>query len=1479
MNLRNILLSIAFSFLALWSQGQGWVMEFAIQDASAQFSGNCAMPNYEFSAGSYSFRGMNGALNGRFFVTGTDWNSMMTKTVSAAVNINCSSQYNVSVTGNDNANGKVDSNGTSCNFSDAGPTGLISMDYTGMNAILHFKVLYIFWAQMRINQPSVACNSISLSSPSCVYQKAGIAGHTWEITQTPAVTSSWKKVNKTSGNINITAAELSALGITDVYQTIYVRVSDAALAGRTSGISSFKLYAPPPVVSLNSYTDVICNGDPTATATLQISNAVSAIDQFRINCNNLDDAAKSFPIDNGVVTGLNTITGLSAGRWQLLVINNVDPATYGVCSTAIDHTVVEPDKVGINFNTPLYNGYAIKCNGGNLGEATAVGTGGVGGYKDFLWNTTATSATITGLTATTYSVSLKDNNDCPATGSVTLQQPAPVQVSLSPSISYNGYPVSCWNKSDGGVIGTVAGGITNQPYTYLWSTGATGNAISGQGTGTYNVTVTDANGCPDSESITLGAPLPIDFTIDQTGALACPGDATVSFEGISIVNTIGTVSYAWSSGETTSSVTGKGAGTYTLTVSDQQGCSTAKSTILNNPPAHTVSIVPFSNYNGSTIKCNGDDNGELEAIVKDPGGVTVTAQNYLWTQNGTKIGESPTLKTVNGLSEGVYKVVVTYGSQCEAEYTYSLSDPDPVLVNAAATSNYNGQPIKCYNGSDANLRATVSGGTPGPYTYSWNTGDITSLVTGVGAGTYVVTVNDVNGCPGVATVTLDNPAPVEASITSVSDYQGYGVSCNGSNNGSITAEGSGGTGVYSYAWSNGRTTAAITGLAAGSYTITVSDNNGCQDSFEQVITTPAALNFSVAGEENISCFGGNNGEIELLALGGVGNYQYSRNNGTSWQPENIFGTLMQGTYTLTLRDGNGCTRTAMSTLTEPTEINIAFADIQPAFCNDPAGTARAVVTGGISGYTYSWQDAGGVVVDTDEVLSGVKGGIYTLVVHDNNACPMSNNVPITSTDGAKSTYVATAAKCFDSADGSAAITITAGDGPFVIAWPDGQTTLEGINLKKDRYDVLITDGHNCTVIQTVDVPAPDAIGLSVVNSTVPTCNGSCDGQLTLAASGGVGGYVYEWNGKTGAAQTQLCAAVYPVVVTDANNCILNQDVELFQPEPLGISLAQSILPTCKDACDGSLEALATGGNGGYQYTWATGGNTSVKTNICPGTYIVSVQDSKGCQGESSLVLANAPALPLDLGGGVTLCVGQSHTLDAGANWTSVKWGGSTGFESTQQSVTVKDVGSYWVEVLSDKGCVGQDTFLLETSYDLLQASFLIPEEAVAGDTVVMIDISWPLPETVEWNYPGAMREVLNLGDILFGQFDEAGTYEVGLTAHLGECVDRISKSITILEGAEGSEGGRLGYERFVKAFTLHPNPTDGAFEVEIELLEESTVTLSVWNSPTGILIRQVQHNGKKIYRVSVDLRPLNAGTYILRLDHARGQEYIRFVVY
>jgi hypothetical protein len=1314
--------------------------------------------------------------------------------------------------------------------------------------------------------PMNVCDKVTLSASSC----SSTGTYKWELSEDNL---NWKTIGKTTSTITLTPSEIAGLGFSNAYSNKSVRVIDTGIADRTLAPVNFKLYAPPPTVSITGSSEVVCKGESNGTVTFQISNTVSAVNKFYINCYHEDGSLKAEP---DVASGTYTITGLKAGKWKFEITNNFDKTNYGVCNTVVDYTVTEPTQVTIGFNTPLYNGYAIKCNDGNTGETTAIGAGGVGGYKDFSWSTGATTEKITALKAGTYTVSLKDGNNCVATNQVILQEPAPVKVSLSAATDYNGYPVSCWDKSDGGIKTTVSGGIVD--YTYLWSTGATGSSVSRLGVNTYSVTVTDGNSCKTSGNLALTAPVKIDFNIDQLTPLNCPGDKTASFEAKPVTATvIGAPHYNWSTGETSSTITDKGSGIYSLTLSDDQGCSTTKSITLNEPPLYKVSIVPQSDFSGSYIKCNGEANGILAAVVKDGNNNTAFAQNYLWTENGTAIGESASLSSINNLGEGMYKVVITYGNQCKAEANYFLSDPDPVNVTLSVASNYNGQAISCYNMTDGKLHAVATGGT-GTLTYAWNTGATGSLLSNIGAGSYIANVKDVNGCSATATMSFENPLPVQAVITDVSDYSGYGVSCYGLSDGSIVSEGKGGTGVYTYAWSNGKTRASVNGLAAGGYTVTVSDNNGCKQSVNQNITEPSLLTLSLADQKNISCYDGANGSIQLSALGGAGSYTYSKDNKLSWQSANSFTGLKAGGYTIVLHDNNGCEKSTATTLTQPSKIDIAFKDIQPAFCSNPTGEATAVVTGGVSGYTYSWQDSKNNIIDTDVTLSNVKGGIYTLIVTDNNACAMNGSVGITSTDGAKSTYTATAAKCFDSSDGSASITITEGDGPFMIEWPDGQSTLRVADLKKGTYDVLITDVHNCPVVQTVDITAPDALQLAVAHETIPSCNGVCDGAITVEAMGGAGGYTYQWNSSTAAAQTHLCAAVYPVIVKDVNGCVLTKDIELKHPEPLTITVVNTTLPTCKDGCDGALEVLASGGNGEYVYTWATGGNTSIKSNICPGAYVVSVSDVKGCKGEGSVILDNTPALSLSLGEGVTLCVGQTYTLDAGGGWKSIAWKSNTGYTSTEQKIVVKDAGSYWLEVLNDKGCIAQDTFLLETSYDLLKASFMIPKEAIAGDTVVMIDISWPMPERIEWNYPPDMTVLQDNGDILYGKFNSAGTYEVNLATHLGECYDQISKTITILEEQDNGEGGRLGYEEYVKSFTLYPNPNSGSFHVGVELIEEMPITVSVWHSPSGIMIKKVQQNGEKIYQLYFDLRPLTSGTYVLRLDYENGKKYIRFVV-
>jgi len=1432
---------------------QDWIL---IVDVSG-VGGSCALPDFEFSVGGVSKRGGDrGTTRSTYpplYMTGSDW-THVSKTISAGIHIYCSAADDHSLS-------------RSFDVSKLQFCSLASFDIIDGRTNYGAVTFRLLMNALRIAEPVQDCQSVQLTT-SCL-----IGDAIWKISD-PA-TGRTITANEASPTLSLTASMLSNMGFTDIYGKFFdVTVEDSKISGRISAHQNFTVFADKPVASLVTETPVQCHGDANATVTVSISNALSAVDNFRVNAYNLSDPSKDAP-GCCASKGAYQIKGLSAGVWRFEIINDKDVNTYGPCSTTLpDHTIVDPTPVSIGFSTRQYSGFPIRCAGEASGEITATGHGGTESFHDFGWSTGSTNPQISGVPAGTYAVSLKDGNQCPASGSITLNQPPTLALILQPS-DYNGYPVSCRDKTDGALTALAMGGVGS--YTYQWTDGQTSQTAGSLGAKSYSVTVSDGNGCNLSSRMQLTAPPPIDFMINELSGLSCHGDQTAALEVQGVNHAIGAVSYVWSSGETTTSIGNKGSGAYSLTVSDEQGCSTTKSFIVADPPEYTVSLRPTLNYNGSFVKCRGDSNGELAAEVLDANGKTTTAENYTWSHDGIGIGTGPSLTRVDNLSKGRYKVMITYNRVCEAEATYFLAEPDAIIVNVAATSDYNGLPLSCHNAADANLRAMATGGT-GVYKYQWNTGETDGLLTGKPAGDYMVEVTDANQCMASATLSILNPDPVEAAVVSRSDYSGFGVTCHAARDGSITVKASGGTGIYDYAWSNGQTTSTATGLSAGVVSLDLRDNNGCASSLWEIITEPPALVLATQQIQDILCFGGNDGAISLLASGGTGRYSFSKDNGITWQPGNTFNTLTKGTYTLTSQDDNHCRATTSATLVQPPPISIAFTDVAPAFCNNPAGTARAVVAGGVGQYTYDWQDTHATTIETDAILSNARGGIYTLTVRDSHNCIASDHVAITSTDGAQTTYTATPARCFDSSDGTADIAITRGDAPFAIQWPDGQATLRHTGLWRGTYDVLITDVHGCTVVQSVAITSPDALAVKVQKSVLPTCYGACDGQLLLSAEGGAGNYVYDWNNQSTAGQTQLCAAVYPVTLKDGNACTISTTVSLQQPDPLEVGVTTELPPTCKDGCDGTLIVAATGGNGNYIYAWSTGGSRATENNLCPGQYEVVVADQKGCKGKETFTMHNTPPVLLDLGGGATTCVGQSHTLNAGPGWQHVKWRSDTGLISEDETITIKDPGTYWLEVLDSKGCIGRDTFLLATSYDLLQASFLIPQEAEVGDTVVMVDISWPLPEKVEWRSPHEMEIISNTGDMLQGQFSTKGNYEVGLTAHLGACVDQLKKTIVIVDNANRNAGGRLGYETFVKEFSLYPNPNAGEFDVAIVLRDESPVTLSVWSSPMGVLMKTLQRQGESEYHFGFDLKPLASGTYVLRLDHREGRTYLRFVV-
>ncbi|MDH7445151.1 T9SS type A sorting domain-containing protein [Aquimarina sp. 2201CG14-23] len=356
------------------------------------------------------------------------------------------------------------------------------------------------------------------------------------------------------------------------------------------------------------------------------------------------------------------------------------------------------------------------------------------------------------------------------------------------------------------------------------------------------------------------------------------------------------------------------------------------------------------------------------------------------------------------------------------------------------------------------------------------------------------------------------------------------ASCNGDTDGQITGSGTGGTMPYTYQWSNGATTASTTGLAAGTYTITITDANGCTDDASTSVTEPTAVVAAALVDSNASCNGDTDGQITGSGAGGTMPYTYSWSNGATTASTT---GLAAGTYTITITDANGCTDDASTTVTEPTAVVAAALVDSNASCNgDTDGQITGSGTGGTMPYTYSWSNGA-----TTASTTGLAAGTYTVTITDANGCTDDASTSVTEpTAVVAAALVDSNASCNGDTDGQITGSGAGGTMPYTYSWSNGATTASTAGLSAGTYTITITDANGCTDEESTTVTEPAAL----VAATVVDANqtpGASDGAATGSASGGTMPYTYLWsNGGTTASITGLTAGTYTVSVTDNNGC-------------------------------------------------------------------------------------------------------------------------------------------------------------------------------------------------------------------------------------------------------------------------------------------------------------------------------------------------------
>ena len=482
----------------------------------------------------------------------------------------------------------------------------------------------------------------------------------------------------------------------------------------------------------------------------------------------------------------------------------------------------------------------------------------------------------------------------------------------------------------------------------------------------------------------------------------------------------------------------------------------------------------------------------------------------------------------------------------------------------------------CIGYANGSIDLNISSGTA-PYIFNWSNNDSTEDITNLFSGNYSVTVTDSNNCNAILSITLSDPLP--PNISTISND----VSCNGGNDGSIDLSISGGTGPYSFLWSNSDTTEDITNLSYGIYTYTIIDSLGCLFSDTASINQPDTINV-ISQTTNVSCANGNNGTATLNISGGT--TPYAENWGTS-NPLN----LTAGIHTYIVNDDNGCNYTGSINITEPAPILVNYVTTN-ALCNGVNdGTAILNISGGVSPYYEDW--------GTNDPLA-LSAGIHVFIITDTNGCVLTDSVLISEPNQINVLVDTFSVSCSGFSDGSALLNISGGTLPYVEDW--------GLNnplaLNVGTYSFTVTDSNNCTYQGQAIITEPNPISVNEFITDV-SCFGLSDGVVLLQINGGTAPYNQDWLGDDPLA---LAQGNYSYTITDTNGCNLTNFVSINQPNELLVTSNINNV-SCHGYSDGSINLNISGGTIPYNENW--GGNNPL--TLVAGTYNFIVTDDNGCQ--------------------------------------------------------------------------------------------------------------------------------------------------------------------------------------------------------------------------------------------------------------------------
>ena len=1214
---------------------------------------------------------------------------------------------------------------------------------------------------------------------------------------------------------------------------------------------------------------------------------------------------------NGVSYGSNKIEGLDEGTYTAKVKD------AGGCEVSTNTITLKKPKA-LSFESSVGT---IICNGGTTEVTITSASGGTEGNYSYSIDgekTWQSGTTFTGVKSDDYMLKMKDGNGCTTEHAVNVTEPDKLVLKEDVWHNYNGTT----RKANGKITVTPQGGV--MPYSYQWKdTTVTSQVLDNIGFGLYTIIVTDKLGCvetntyyindnnptpevvdaicpegtdgsirfgetvectrvewynarteeqlmqSDTKTITglpkgiykaklfnntqvtyiyaeVKAPDSLEYVQNQTD-IDCHGDDSGK-ASVSITGGVAPVSVVWENqkGEEISRnqtienlITGK----YTAYISDAQNCQSSSKTLVFDITEPTDAFVLDENTHNN-VKCYGNNDGVV--VLRTSG----NQGDVTYFQNGAAIPSNE----AKSLYAGDYTFYAVDAKNCKTQtMNVVVSQPEPLSSSVKTI-----MPIKCA-AETGSVEVEAEGGTT-PYSYKvleQNDFRLSPIFDGLTTDDYKFVVKDVNNCYDTASYLLTEPEQLVITGNQLKDeYCGH-------SDGSISIEIAGGTGGYDTRWSDYQTGESASDLAAGSYQVSVFDENRCLATETYEIKNIPAPVVSIRNIDSTKCYGSADGVAELNVSLGTGAISYLWATDTTDVPYS--GKLKAGLQSVVAVDELGCADTTQFTMPQPDSMKIVIAVQNPLCFNDNSGKLTASVSNFKTGLSYIWDNG----VDGNEIAD-LYAGTYGVSVTNANGCIAKKNATLVYPAKITIKKVAIADTKCDQPNGSVSVSATGGTGILKYGVnPENMAAANKIEgLQSGNHKLTVIDENQCSIDTAIFVGAkvPPELVINTLNDV--KCQGEANGKVSVGVNGGMEPFAYSWNNgnrTTSSTQNGFKVGNHTVLVFDAYGCSDTLSFAINEPDNLVIYEGTIVDPTCFGYSDGQIKADVLGGTRPYSYQWSNNQSVAQATGLPAGSHYLNVTDKNGCKAKKYFSLTNPLPVVVDIPDVIDICSNQTADIDAGYEGSFHYWSSANGFESVAQNISVNKKGTYVVTVTTLDGCIGTDSTFVNVSDKEINSNFLLQSDAYVGDTIVMIEISWPLPESIEWSCPDGMTIISDAGDEIEIVADKEGVYDIGLTTYNDICTEQTFKSIVVNPRAQKPKQMLQAAPKIIKSVNVYPSPTTGPFNLEIELNEEHDVSIEVVHI-SGKL-QTVRHmKGDRNYVLNFSNAELNAGIHTISVS-------------